>query len=117
MKKDRPYKRIPSAEYRFFLYDPEGDGMTFFRDKADRDLFAGKVIPEYCQDGWSEDVVYVCAGEVTHFIEKTNVIKRPPEDEIDEEGIDGDGNWWDSDWREKCNYELKEMTVCPPQPK
>lgn len=107
-KRKYDFKHRPSAEYRFFLFDPEGDGMTFFRDESERDAYAKTSINEYCvnDEGWSEDVESVCVGAVTGIATKTNIVKRPPEDEIDEEGVDGEGNWWDPEWSEKCNYEL-----------
>ena len=96
------WKGKASSEYRFFLLDPEGDGWMFFKSAEERDAHAKKIIPEYFQDGWSEDVEFVCAGTVTHIMKKTNVILRPPEDEIDEEGQD-------NDWEYKCNYELTDI--------
>jgi len=113
MKQERVSKSRPSDEYRFFLYDPEGDGdgVIFFKSAEDRDKYANKVMHEYHQDGWYEQVEEVCAGTVTHIVKKTNVIKRPPEDEIDEEGLDGEGNYWDPDWSEMCNYELTAISA------
>ena len=111
-KVERNFKGRPSSEYRFLLYDPEGDGAMFFLTAEERDAYAKRIIPEYCLDGWSEseDVEYVFAGEVTHTTVKTNIIKRPPEDEINEDGEDEKGNWWDGDMDEMCDYELKKVT-------
>ncbi len=105
------FKHQASAEHRFFLFDPEGDGMTFFKTEAERDSYAKVSINGYRDscEGWSEDVESVCAGTVTHIVKKTDSVKRPPDEEIDEEGNDGEGNWWDSDWSEMCNYELSEL--------
>jgi hypothetical protein len=113
MPKERSYKIKPSAEYRFFLYDPEGDGMIFFKSEAERDEHIKKCIRGYMSDsdGWSDEVESVCAGEVTHIIKKTNIVPRPSDEEIDEDGVDGEGNWWDTDWLEMCNYELEEISA------
>ncbi|MEI7673423.1 MAG: hypothetical protein ACOYOS_21870 [Syntrophales bacterium] len=101
------HKHNPSAEYRFFLFDPEGDGTIFFRSESDRDTRAKEAIDEYKSDGegWAEDVKFVCTGAVTHVMTKVNITKRPPPEEIDEDGHDDEGNWW-GDWEEMCNYEL-----------
>ena len=107
---DRKYdfKHKASSEYRFFLFDPEGDGMTFFKNEAERDAYAKVSVKAYSSDGegWSEDVECVCAGTVTHIVTKTGVVKRPPPEEIDEAGMTEEGNWWDADWSEMCDYEL-----------
>lgn len=104
-------KSRPTSEYRFFLYDQEGEGMTYYRDKEERDKAAKEAIANYldCNE-WVEEVEYVCVGEVTATTEKTNVTVRPPADEIDEDGIDQEGDYWDGDCEEKCNYELFELT-------
>ena len=108
---DKKWQGCPTKEYRYFLHDPEGHGLIYFKSTDDRDAEAKKAIKDYMSDydGWSEDVELVCVGEVTHIVTKTNVIKRPPDDEIDEEGCDGEGNYWDADWSEMCNYELKKI--------
>lgn len=100
-------KRTPTKEYRFFLCDPEGDGWMYFRDKDQRDKAAKEAVARYLDgDEWIEEVECVCAGEVTALVGKTNVTVRPPADEIDEDGIDQEGDYWDGDCEEKCNYEL-----------
>jgi hypothetical protein len=105
------FKHKASAEYLFFLFDPEGEGMTFFKTPGERDAYAKVSIQEYCApyEGWNEDVESICTGVVTNAVKKTDVVKRPPPEEIDEEGIDTQGNWWDADWSEMCNYELVEL--------
>jgi len=111
MTKKYDYKQRPSAEYRFFVYDPEGDSIVFFRDEVERDAYMKESIRKYLaeEEGWSEKVEEVCAGQVTHAARKTNVVKRPPEDEIDEDGIDGEGKYWDPDWSEMCDYEMAKL--------
>lgn len=94
----------PSAEFRFFLYEPEGDEFTYFSSPEDRDEYAKGAIAGYLDDGWIEDVEQVIAGEITHTTQQTQRVERPAE--IDEDGHDQDGNYWDSDWDYKCHYEL-----------
>lgn len=96
----------PSAEFRYFLFDPEGDGFTYFRSAEARDAAAPDIIQAYCDDGWDETVTQIVAGELTHTCQQANVIPRPPEDEIDEEGNDGEGRYWPEEWGCYCDYEL-----------
>lgn len=98
-----------TSEFRFFIFDPEGDGFCYFKSKEDRDAAASGVIQGYLDDGWSEEVERVVAGEVTHTCQQTNVEHRPSEDQIDEEGCDGEGNYW-GDYEYRCNYELVDLT-------
>ena len=38
---------------------------------------------------------------------KCDVHKRPPDEELDEDGLDEAGDYWDSDCEEKCNYRME----------
>lgn len=60
------FTRKPSPEYRFFLYDPEGNGLLFFRTEKDRDAAAGACI-QMCLEGneWHESVEDILTGYVT----------------------------------------------------
>lgn len=98
----------PSKERRFFVYETEGDGFTYFSDEKERDDFANDLIREYLQDGWGEGVTDVVTGILTHTTEQTNVQHRKDQT-FDEEGCDGEGVWWDSDWDHICNYELTSL--------
>ena len=60
------FKYSPSAEYRFWLYDPEGNGMAYYWSKEKRDADANEAIQNYLDESWSYEVESVCAGEVTH---------------------------------------------------
>jgi hypothetical protein len=93
-KKDRPY----------FVLDPEGDGITYFETIEERDKFADECIKQYLYDEWSEEVTNVVAGVVTHSTQQTDREDRPAE--LDEEGCDGDGLYWDPDCEYRCNYKL-----------
>jgi|GEM_PF-1701424 len=104
----------PSAEFRYFIFDPQNGDFTYFRTAEDRDAAADGIIQSYLDDGWDEEVENVIAGEVTHTCEKVNVTDRPPEDEIDGEGHDQNGDYWAEEWGYKCNYELKPFTQLDP---
>jgi hypothetical protein len=89
----------------YFVYDPEGEGMSYFETIEARDKFASECIEKYlCSDGWSEEVDNVVAGVVTHRAQQTNREDRP--DELDEEGCDGEGVYWELDIDYMCNYRI-----------
>jgi hypothetical protein len=94
-------KHYATAEYRYWCFSPETDGMMFFRDKAERDKYAAAEI-EACLDseGWAEWVDQICCGEVTHLAEKTDIQQRPDTEEGREEVN------WNDDFDEICNYRL-----------
>ncbi len=97
--KDKPY----------FVHDPEGNGFSFFATEQERDDYSKECIEGYLDDGWSEDVVFVIGGKVTHQAQQCDLVERPPEDEIDEDGNDLEGQHWDADWTEMCNYRLMPL--------
>ena len=92
------YVRKPTKGYRFFLYDPEGDGMMYFKTKEDRDAHAKYCLSAYNDpaDGWNDGVEYMARGEVTEFPQVMNKKKRPSE--LDEEDCDYEGTYWNPDW-------------------
>lgn len=101
----------PSADFRYFIYDPDGEGFIYYKSAEDRAADSRNIIAQYLDDGWDEAVENVVAGEITHTCDKTNVRPRPPEDEIDEDGQDGEGDYWAEEWSCKCDYEL--IAVAP----
>lgn len=88
----------PSAEFRYFAYDPEGDGFTFYRTTEDRDAALSGIIDAYLDEHWSEEVENVCAGEVTLVAQQVNREERPADPAKAEE----DG--WPPDCDYRCNY-------------
>jgi hypothetical protein len=103
----------PSAEYPFFHYDPEGDGFVYFKTEADRDEAANIEIRNHLDnDGWSEDVANILVGKVTGRGKMVDI--SLPDGELDEDGCDEAGEWWDSDCDYKCDYKIKSLDfVCP----
>lgn len=94
---------------RFFLYDPEGDGMQLFATAEARDAAAAEAIKLYLDaDGWGEDVERVMVGEVTGRATQCDVIH--PEGELDEECVDGAGIYWGD--QVAVGVEPHEMTMC-----
>lgn len=100
----------PHPEYRYWLYDPEGDGMTYYRTKEARDAAAEQAIGCYLEDEWALEVELVSAGEVTHFAQVLDKTMRPAAEDLDDEGCDDDGMDWPEgmDWR--GNYALEPLT-------
>lgn len=109
------YKTNPDPEYRFFLFDPEWDGMMFFRSEEERDAAAKEAINAYndVYNGWSEEVERLLMGEVTRVCTQTNVVERPSDEELDEEGCDGEGTYWDPDIELRCDYEMLPIGNTP----
>ena len=104
----------PTAEYRFFLFDPGGNGMAYFKTAEERDAYADDEIHLWCDDGWSEEVKNVIAGEVTHHTVRTNVIARPVREDYDsdedfEYAVEEFSCHTGADYT--CNYELKPIDV------
>jgi len=90
---------------KYWLYDPD-DGVTFFDDEDEFHKAAGGVVESYYDpaEGWSEDVRGVCGGVITHRAVVEAYLPRPPDEEIDEDGCDPDGTWWDPDWRAMVGF-------------
>lgn len=106
----------PCAEFRFWLYDPEGDGMVYFRSAEERDAAAEDAIQDYVGDGWSEEVERVAAGEVTHVATQTDRVDR--QGALDEDGNDEAGEYWGSDeFEHKCSYKLLPIAARAQEPR
>lgn len=105
MTTETAFKYHPDAEYRFFIYDPEGNGFIYFRSPEERNAHQDMVIQDYLDDGWDESVEQVVAGELTHTVGQVDRTERPPEDQIDEEGCDVEGNYW-GEFSYRCGYAL-----------
>ncbi len=104
-------KYRPDKDFKFWLYDPDGDGLTYYRTESDRDKAAAIAIDLYLdtQDGWNEEVERVTGGVVTHCVKQTDVEHK--QTNLDEDGCDEDGNSWNSSFDVKCNYEFKAIEV------
>lgn len=124
MANSRDTKWYPSPDYPFFLFDPEGDGMTYFRTREDRDAAAHDAIQGYLDDGWSEEVTRVVAGDVTHHTVARGVEFCPLQHEFDsqDEYYDALGDFGGSEFDWKGRYELAplhdpgESTTRPAKP-
>lgn len=104
-------KHRPSAEYRYWLYDPEGDGMVYFRSAAERDKRASAVIESYLDEEWAEEVELVAAGELTHFAQLIDRQLRPADEDLDEDMCDGEGTSWPEGMAWRGNYTLAPLNA------
>lgn len=108
------FKYHPTPEYRFFLHDPEGDGMRYYRTAEERNADAADAIQCYLDDCWAEEVVNVVAGEITHHAVARNVELRPKredfesDDEHEQALSEGGFSGHDGDYC--CKYELAPIT-------
>jgi len=60
----------------FFVYDPDGDGMSFFSTKKDRNKFAKSRIKDYLNEEFMEDCAEsVIAGTITHEFNELSALK------------------------------------------
>jgi hypothetical protein len=102
-----PTRYTPSSTHLYGLYDPDGDGITFYKSAAERDEAAEETIRSYLSDGeWCDDVTNVFAFVVTHRATEVDVVR--PVGEIDEDGCDEAGeDWSNTNCDYKCNYALK----------
>ena len=99
-------KYRPHPEYRFWLYDPEGNGMTYYRTREARDDAGEQAIAAYLDESWAwaDEVEGVVAGEVTHFAQCLDKTMCP--DDLDDERCDGEGTYWPHDIQWMGNYTL-----------
>ena len=87
----------------FFVHCNES-GFELFESLDDALDAADERIHGYLQDAWSEEVTGICAGQITHRAKMCDQVF--PEGEIDEDGRDHAGDYWDPDCEYKCNYKM-----------
>jgi len=95
---------------RFFTYDPE-DTITFYDTAEEAKAEAKKILSLYADqaadEGWNQDVVDVCWGEVKESAVEVERKTRPPAEELDEGECTEDGEDWSHD--EIVNYAMVPM--------
>lgn len=101
-------RHTPSPEYRFWLYSPEGDGLTFWQTAEERDAYAVREINSYLDDSvWFEEVENIIAGVVTHATQAINI--QHPVGALDGDGYDEEGDHWEDPDDTKCDYALVSL--------
>lgn len=89
---------------RYFVYDPN-DGFAFFDTEEEAKSYADKAIANYLEEEWDEEVEEVVMGTITHAVQQIDKITRE-EAEIDEDGVDKEGYYWDEHIDYRCNYSM-----------
>ncbi|NOR65413.1 MAG: hypothetical protein GQ468_05285 [Candidatus Scalindua sp.] len=101
----------PSSEYKYFVYDPGDHEFTYFKSFDDLKVFAFElfhgIVDEY--GGWDESIDDIVIGVATHKPAKLVTHKRPPNDELDEHGLDKDGNYWGPEMEELFEYRIQQI--------
>ena len=107
-------RHTPSSTHLYGLYDPEGEGITFYESAKERDEAAEKTIQAYLDDGaWFEEVTSVFAFMVTHRATEIDTVQLVGE--IDEDGYDEAGEYWsNTDCEYKCNYAMQAFPRVEP---
>ena len=91
-------------KHKYFSYCPE-DGFDTHETLSLALLNAIDIIPNYLDEGWSEDVTGVCVGTITHRATMCDKVERAGD--VDEDGYDTKGEHWeDPDWDYKCSYKM-----------
>ena len=102
-------KDTPDKDHIYGLYDPEGSGHTFYTTEKERDDAAEEAIQGYLDDTWSDEVEGVFAFMVT--AKAAHVDVKHPEGELDDDGCDENGDYWESDVDYSCNYALRPLVA------
>ena len=102
-------KDTPGKDHVYGLYDPEGSGYTFYATEKERDDAAREAIGAYLGYTWFDEVEGVFAFTVT--AKATQVDVKHPEGELDDEGYDENGDYWESGVDFSCNYALRPLTT------
>ena len=98
----------------FFSFDPDEGFETHCtaeeaRQAAEKSLKAHAEIAN--SDGWMEPMVKeIQWGElhVKQIVQESSRITKPPADQIDEDGFDGENNDW-SEWDCILDFELRDI--------
>lgn len=94
------------SKYKYFSSCPE-NGVSFHETQQQALDFANESIRTHLNDGWSEDVECVVVGVITHKATEGERVYR--EGEVDTEGLDEAGEYWDADIEYKVNYSMQSV--------
>jgi hypothetical protein len=114
---DSPLRCRPDAEHRFWMYSPEGNGLTYYSSAEKRDAAAKTELRTYLDtdSGWFEEVTDIVCGVVTHGIKEIVKEVRPDNYyELDED--ERDEVWpYSDEFEEIVDYELEELERAIPK--
>ena len=109
--KERNYNWFPDTEHRFFLCDPSEGEFKYFKTLEERDAAAQDMIDLHCDDGWSEEVDQIIAGEITHHTIAHNVNACPKREDFDsdEDYESAESEYGNTDYPYRCSYKLAPL--------
>lgn len=110
------YQDYPSSTYRFFIVDRDEREYYFFDSAEARDNYIPIVLETYKDDNncWMEEnIEYLMIGELTHFVKQTNVKMIVPVGEVDDEGFDENGDYYNPDIKFTCDYHAVKIDAIP----
>lgn len=91
----------------YFLRDPDGAGWVEFATAEDRDECVNDLLTSALDgDEWDSAVECICVGIITGRAKRVRVEKRPPEEELDENDCDEDGQHWPDGIEERFDVEI-----------
>lgn len=88
----------------YFYYDPNYNEYHYFATKEERDKDVYDLISDYTEIYDDSLLTDIFAGEITHCVKMFNKTIRPTN--LDEEGYDDNGEYWDNECSYKCDIEL-----------
>lgn len=112
MTENKPdIKHYYQPGYEYFSWDNEERDMRFFHNEQARDKYFQEEVIDVCldMDGWNleeGDMQANLIGKITGQCLMADRVDRPPAHEIDENGIDEQGRYWNSDHDWVCGYKL-----------
>lgn len=109
------------TKYTFFSYDGGNHDFNLHETAEDAKKYAQALIRDSLDGEWGEDVDQICWGKLIEETVQVDLIERPDDAELDEEGYK-DGYYWgrqdddefpNSDYDSICNYVLKPVEDVP----
>lgn len=90
---------------KYFVYDPDGEGLETFATIEERDKAAEEIIDIYKEDGeWCDSVMDIITGVIAKKSKQGNCVYRP--DVLDSNGCDENGNYWPKGIRFMCDFKM-----------
>lgn len=91
---------------KYFTYSPDR-GFETHSTLEEAHQAADEMIQEYCDDGWDPEVTRVVMGCITESAVQTDILR--PDGQIDEDGYDEAGIYWNGEHDRICNYKMKPL--------
>ena len=96
---------------KYLVYDPFGSEDQVFDTEEEALIHTEKLVQECLEDGeWDESVESIVVAEIKYVTIQTDVVIRPPDDEL-QDGYDSNGIYWggfeyEEHYQLKCNYKI-----------